>query len=166
MDVLEHVERPSKVLQEAWRVLKENGSLLSFIPVENQGIYWLSKKIFKQHFKEKSGGHIQQFTFKELDVLLESNGFSIVKKNFSYHLIGSFMDYALYTLLLHRPFAKLFWNKNKYYQQKSANDDPTLLSRTLNGILGFGNMLAFYESKLLFNTRFMATGLHVIATKI
>jgi len=165
MDVLEHVEKPSQLLQETWRVLKKNGTLIAFIPAENEGVYWLSKKIFGQHFKEKSGGHIQQFTFKELDTLLEINRFSIEKKNYSYHLFGSIMDYALYTLLLYKPFAKLFWSKNKYYQQDNANEKPTLLSRVLNGILSWGNMFAFYESKLLFNTPIMAIGLHVIAIK-
>lgn len=165
MDVLEHVEKPSKVLQEARRVLKKKGTLISFIPVENQGVYWLSKKIFRQHFKEKSGGHIQQFTIKEVDALLENNGFSVEKKNYSYHLFGSTMDYLLYTLLLYKPLAALFWSKNKYYQPENAEERPTLLSRALNGILSWGNVLAFYESKLLFNSPFLAIGLHVIAKK-
>lgn len=164
-DFLEHIPNPVMAIRETRRVLKPNGYLYAFIPVEGEpySIYGISQKLFGVHFKELTCGHIQRFTRRDLKQIVGQD-FRIIDEKYSYHLLGSAMDYALFTLLLNKQIAKVFWAENKYYQ--GAKRNRTISAHALNAILTLGNAIAFYESRLLKNTRISACGIHLTAVKL
>jgi ubiquinone/menaquinone biosynthesis C-methylase UbiE len=164
MDFLEHIHHPAEAIREAWRVLKPHGYIYGFIPAEAQpySIYRISQKIFRRHFKEATCGHIQKFTINQLEQMV-GQLFRIVDVKFSYHLFGSIMDYLLFSLLLNKSISSLFWSNNKYYHGTKMNQ--SVPSHVLNALLTLGNVIAFYESTILRNTRLFATGVHIIAIK-
>jgi len=166
MDFLEHVPNPLHAIREAWRVLKRNGHLYAFIPAEGQpySIYRISQKIFGIHFKELTCGHIQQFTLQELDKMV-GDQFRIVNRKFSYHFLGSVMDYIMFVLLLNKGIAKIFWAENRYYYQ-GGKSEQSKRGNVLNLFLTFGNAIAFYESTILQNIRWSACGVHFTAVKM
>jgi ubiquinone/menaquinone biosynthesis C-methylase UbiE len=164
-DFLEHIPNPAHAIGEAWRVLKPHGYLYAFIPAEGQpySIYRISQKLFGVHFKELTLGHIQTFTLGELEQMVGQQ-FQIVKRKFSYHFLGSLMDYLMFVLLLNKRIAKVFWAENKYYQ--GGKNDQSIGARVLNSLLTLGNGIAFYESKILQDIRWSACGLHITAVKV
>jgi ubiquinone/menaquinone biosynthesis C-methylase UbiE len=165
MDFLEHIPDPAQAIREAWRVLKRDGYLYAFIPAEGQpySIYWISQKLFGIHFKELTCGHIQKFTIEELEQMVGQR-FWIVSRKFSYHFLGTVMDYLMFTLLLNKRIAKVFWAENKYYQ--GGKREQSLGAHLLNSLLAFGNAIAFYESTILRNVRMSACGIHITAVKM
>lgn len=164
-DFLEHIPNPTLAIREARRVLKQKGYLYAFIPVEGQpySIYRISQKLFGVHFKELTCGHIQQFTLRDLEQIVGQD-FQIIDKKYSYHLLGSVMDYTMFALLLNKRIAKVFWSENKYYQ--GSKSDRSMAARALNALLTFGNAIAFYESKMLKNIPISACGIHLTAVKV
>ena len=164
-DFLEHILNPIAAIREARRVLKQEGYLYAFIPAEGQpnSIYRISQKLFGVHFKELTCGHIQQFTLRELEQIV-GHHFRIIDKKYSYHVLGSMMDYTMFALLLNKRIAEVFWAENKYYQ--GSKSDRSMAARALNVLLTLGNAIAFYESKLLKNTRMSACGIHLTAVKV
>ncbi len=165
LDYIEHVDNPDRALQELHRVVKKGGLLYGVSPTEKHGFYGISTKILGWHIKEKTAGHIQQYTVKSLLKKVEDAGFTVDKKRttFSYHLLGGAMDYALFAMLLNKRFGKLFWGKNKYW--KDAKTKQSVASRAMNGVLSLANAVAYGESTLLKRTRFTATAVHIVARK-
>jgi len=164
-DFLEHIPNPLHAIREARRVLKRNGYLYAFIPAEGQpySIYRISQKLFGIHFKELTCGHIQKFTIQELEQMLGQH-FRIVDRKFSYHFLGSLMDYLMFVLLLNKRIAKVFWAENKYYQ--GGKSKQSIGAHVLNSLLTFGNAIAFYESTILQNIQWSACGIHLTAVKM
>lgn len=76
MDVIEHLERPEKVLEEVFQALKPGGSLVLIFP--NDRMFFLSRLIFCK-FKEAfyDSGHVKKWNPKEMKGLLEKTGFKI-----------------------------------------------------------------------------------------
>lgn len=163
LDVIEHVKHPDELLREAARVLKKGGHLYGMSPCEGQGIYKVSTLITGRHIKEQTAGHIQQFTITDLLDRVRRQKLKIVQTKYSYHLLGSIMDYTMFTLLLNERFAKLFWEKNKYYRNRRTKQ--SFASKVMNGVLTFANGIAYYESDFLQDTPTFATAVHVIARK-
>jgi ubiquinone/menaquinone biosynthesis C-methylase UbiE len=163
LDVIEHVDAPDAFMHEVVRVLKKGGYLYAFSPAEGHGIYRLSRRVFGRHFKEQACGHIQQFTIDGLLTIARRQKLEVQEKHYSYHLLGSLMDYTMFTLLLNERISRMFWSANKYYQTTQTRQ--SLASKVFNALLSFGNLIAFYESSALKNTRFTATGLHFVARK-
>jgi len=163
LDVIEHVHHPDKLLREAYRVCKPGGILHGMSPCEDHGIYKLSTFLLGWHIKEKTAGHIQRYTRTGLVQRVQKAGFRITNLRYSYHLLGSIMDYTLFALLLNKTIAKLFWQKNKYYKDKQTKQ--TVISRIFNGILSVANGIAYYESTIFQNTPLFATALHITAQK-
>lgn len=84
LEVLEHVENPTKVIEESWRCLKKDGLLAVLVPSENLifKIIWF----FWERGKGKGWVHLHKFRGDSLDHLLESAGFKTEKRkllNFS-----------------------------------------------------------------------------------
>lgn len=81
-EVLEHVENPVKVIKEIRRVSKKGASLLIIVPTEN-----LLFRIIWTFWTALGPGrvwthtHIQKFTNKNLDLLLQKTGYKIIKRN-------------------------------------------------------------------------------------
>lgn len=164
-DFLEHIPNPILAIREARRVLKQKGYLYAFIPLEGQpySIYRISQRLMGVHFKELTCGHIQQFTLRELEQIVGQD-FQIIDRKYSYHLLGSVMDYTMFALLLNKQIAKVFWAENKYYQGTKRN--RSIAARVLNTLLTLGNAIAFYESNLLKNIPISACGIHLTAVKV
>jgi ubiquinone/menaquinone biosynthesis C-methylase UbiE len=165
MDFLEHIPNPQNAIREAWRLLKPHGHLHAFVPAEGQpySIYGISQKVFGIHFKELTCGHIQKFRLQDIEEMVGQQ-FRIVGKKFSYHLLGSFMDYLMFALLLNKRIANVFWAENKYY--KGDKRDQSMGAHVLNVLLTLGNRIAFYESTILQNIRVSACGIHLTAVKM
>jgi ubiquinone/menaquinone biosynthesis C-methylase UbiE len=161
LDVLEHVKDPEKVIHDCCRFLKPGGIIHAFIPCEAHSIYWLGEKIFGFHTKEKVVGHVQRFTRRKANALIETK-MTIIDIRYSFHLIGSIMDYALFSALLNKSFSERFWSVNKFYGQRKKK---SIFSGLLNAALTLGSYLAYFESLLLRRFAFTATGVHITAIK-
>jgi ubiquinone/menaquinone biosynthesis C-methylase UbiE len=160
-DYLEHVERPRQSLAEIQRVLKPGGQLHLVCPAERQSIYGWSSTIFGRHFKNETAGHIQQFSRRELEQLVEASGFRVSDRHYSYHLLGSLMDYTLFTLMLHPRVSAAYWSSNPYYATGATPPRSGLFQR----VLRLGNLVAYYESRWLGRFPWTATAVHFTATK-
>lgn len=159
-DYLEHIEKPQVSLNEMSRVLKQGGFLHFVCPAEALGIYGLSTKIFGRHFKEQTAGHIQQFTIKNLEDMTRQTKLEIVDEYFSYHLLGSIMDYTMFTMLMNKHVANRFWSDNQYYATE-RKAKKTLFNRAL----ALANAVAYYESRILRRSKMLATAAHITARK-
>ncbi len=90
-DVLEHVYKPTEVLQELARILKNNGTLFLQVPCENDWLslwYWLDKMGLKKEITKKFAGHVNFWSRQELEKLVKATGFKIEKKYYGDHLLG------------------------------------------------------------------------------
>jgi ubiquinone/menaquinone biosynthesis C-methylase UbiE len=163
LDVLEHVDHPDILMREATRTLRRGGTFHFFCPAEGRGICRISRTLLGWHIKEKTAGHIQQFTYKELEDLTRWMDLAVTQRKYSYHLLGSVMDYVMFALLLNKRIARMFWSKNKYY--RNARTEQTLPSRLMNSVLSFCNAIAYYEALWLGRVRLFGTGLHITARK-
>ena len=96
-DVLEHLEDPRKILNEAVRLLKKQGFLIITVPLDSGLSPWrvlfeigcfIRGDILGQEYFKKRCGHIQHFSVKDVASMLEDNGFSIIEKNITILNIG------------------------------------------------------------------------------
>ena len=163
LDVLEHVRDPEKALSEVTRILRKNGLFHTFIPCESHSIYWLSEKILGFHTKEQTAGHIQRFSRKTICMKI-SKTMEIKQKRYSFHLMGSIMDYGLFTALLNKRLADKFWNENKFYTKQ--NKYAKFSTKFMNKLLETASAVAYMESKILIRVPYLATGIHITAKRI
>jgi len=91
LDVIEHVFDPAGLLCEIRRVLKENGILILTTPnirfIEHLSQLLLKGKFPKtsDDFESYNGGHIQYFTFSDIDGILRQNKFiPLIEKGIAY----------------------------------------------------------------------------------
>lgn len=162
VDCLEHVPQYQKYLEEINRILKKDGIFHCFVPCEGElfSTYSFYKFILGKNLYYKTKNHSNQFKKKMLVNDFKKH-FKIKRINYSYHLLGHFMDATLFALTLNKKIAKLFWNENKYYNTKAKS----LKGKLLNKLLSFANTIAYYESTLFKNVKCSAHGLHITCMK-
>lgn len=160
-DYLEHIERPQQSLAEMVRVLKPGGFLHLVCPAERQSIYGISAWLFRRHFKESTAGHIQRFSRAGLERLITDTGLSITGRRYSYHVLGSLMDYALFALMLHPRMYATYWSGNPYYARSAGPQKKGFFQR----VLQLGNAIAYFESRALGKIAVSATAVHLTAQK-
>jgi SAM-dependent methyltransferase len=78
IDAIEHVASAAIVLSEIARVLAPSGELVVTVANRNSLHEIIGRKLGFPEFKTNYQ-HIQEFTFHEIQVLLEENGFSLEK---------------------------------------------------------------------------------------
>ena len=81
-EALEHMNNPEKVLQEINRILKKDGLLICTVPYDTNISLWkplfkvqcfIQGYIFGKEYYKKEGGHVNHFSPKSLQMLLEKN---------------------------------------------------------------------------------------------
>lgn len=102
-DVLEHVEDPKCVINEAYRVLRPGGLVHIFVPCEGE-LHTLHGLMSNHGWRAKEvyGGHIQRFRLPELIELLETSGFGSPRFRWSCHIVNQFVDIGYFTFLSFR----------------------------------------------------------------
>lgn len=101
INVLEHLEDPSKALAELKRVLKPAGLFYSMTPLEGDRFVLSSSRALS----EKYQGHLQRFSSNQILSLLKNEGFRLEKHFFCGFLLCQAVGWAYYILLdfLHLP---------------------------------------------------------------
>ena len=157
-DVLEHVPQPARMLNEAARLLKPEGRLLAFVPIEGERLsfYEAYRLLLGRDLYVKTKEHIQAFTHRALRALFAQR-FELVETRYAYHALGQFMD-ASFFAAARLPFIRDFWwRDNTYYNEAPSN--PGAASRSLNALLRLGNAAAWVESSFLSRVPVGAAGM-------
>lgn len=99
-DVLEHLERPGRVLAEVRRILRPGGLLHLFVPCEGS-LLTLHGLLAKLGWvpKREYAGHIQLFSATGLRSLLEEGGFEILTWRYGSHWMQQVIDLGYFSLL-------------------------------------------------------------------
>jgi SAM-dependent methyltransferase len=162
-DILEHVPDPAAVLARARQVLRPDGVLVSFAPLEDQrpSFYRMYRRILGDDLYVETKEHVNAFSEAGIRRLVAS-GFSICDETFAYHCAGQFMDATLFALLKFPSMRARFWSSNPYYRETQADqeEDTSWFSKVLRA----ANAIAYWESRLLHDRRTGAAGLLLTAT--
>jgi SAM-dependent methyltransferase len=160
-DVIEHVPAPEATLAEISRVLKPEGRLVAFVPIEGESLsaYELFRLLLGRDIYAVTKEHIQAFTHDGFDALL-SKHFEIVDKRYAYHALGQLMDAAFFAAARLTSVKRFWWKDNVYYHGDGATKQS---SRAMNRMLEFGNLLAWAESSVMSRSRFAAAGVLIEA---
>jgi SAM-dependent methyltransferase len=164
MDYLEHVPNPSLAVKEAMRILKVGGLMYLFVPCEGNPLspYAMFDRIFGANVK-KSKGHVQAFTHADIVDLVHYEG-RVQSIYYSYHILGSFLDFSLFLLVyLSTRVAQLYWRHNRFYHGDSTNSSSIVA--LFNATLTCLNRLAYLESSYLKQISHIACGMHLVLTK-
>ncbi len=157
-DVLEHVRDPSACIDESYRVLKKGGVLHAYVPCEGE-LFSLHGILNKAglNLKEKSAGHIQKLTKRQLIAFCESAGFAVTETAWSCHLLNQIGDIGYYLWLT------LSGKKLEQSLEGSIDTKPPFI----RGFLSFNKSLAsaiwYWESRLLW--KIPGAGLHITCRK-
>lgn len=164
VDVLEHVEHPQMVLNEIARILRPDGRLLAFIPVEGEPISWFSafRAMLGQDLYVRTKDHINSFTHAQVERML-ADRFVVDERRYLYHFFGQLMDAALCAALTIGPVRRAFWTHSPYHGESNATRPPSLAGRLVANAFRLANVAAWVESRLLRNVRVMSGGLLVAA---
>jgi 2-polyprenyl-3-methyl-5-hydroxy-6-metoxy-1,4-benzoquinol methylase len=159
IDVLEHVPDLRDTLSRIRRLLKRDGIVLLFIPVEGQPLspYSFYRMLLGSDLYLKTKDHRQSYRRKAL-VNTIATFFLIRSVTYSYHLLGSLMDATFFALHKIPAVSRWWWNSNPYYRPKV---ERSLASR----LVEIANAVCYYESYVLSKYSFGASGVHIYAVK-
>ena len=159
VDVLEHVDRPETVLGEIARILRPDGRMLAFVPIEGEPISWFSlfRAILGNDLYARTKDHINSFTHAEVERMLAVR-FVVDERRYLYHFFGQLMDAALCAALTIGPVRRAFWTHSPYHGESNATHPPSLVGRLVETTFRAANAAAWIESRLLRNVRAMSGG--------
>jgi SAM-dependent methyltransferase len=165
VDVLEHVEHPETVLSEIARILRPNGRLLAFVPMEGEPISWFRafRALLGQDLYVRTKDHINSFTHDEVERMLAGQ-FVVTERRYLYHFFGQLMDAALCAALAFAPVRRAFWTHSPYHGESNSGRRSSIAGRLVAASFRAANALAWLESRLLRNVRAMSAGVLVEAT--
>jgi SAM-dependent methyltransferase len=155
-DLLEHVPDPEEMLAECARVLAPGGVLHFFVPLEAQRgtLYHLfvdDAPVPIHRWKLDHVGHIQRYSDNHVLRMVWESGFAATDTAWSFHAAGQVHDIVDY------------WQRERV--AGGAGRVPVGAVRAIaRGVFLFTWRLAYIEDRL-YSGRFMASGLHVTATK-
>lgn len=158
VDVLEHVPDPEHLILEIVRVLKADGRLVGFVPIEGEplSLYAFYQKLLGKDLYVRTKHHINAFTHADVARLLAGR-FDMVDTSHAYHLLGHAMDATFFAAARLPQLAKFWWRDNKYYAGKQTGESLFVIA--LNRLLELGNGLAYLESRLFAKHRMGVAGL-------
>ncbi len=91
-EVLEHLDEPGLIVAEAARALKAGGTIIVTVPNDSGLSLWrvlfeancflLGDLLGDEYYRNRCG-HVQHFSQKDIEELLEKNGFAVVKRRIS-----------------------------------------------------------------------------------
>jgi 2-polyprenyl-3-methyl-5-hydroxy-6-metoxy-1,4-benzoquinol methylase len=164
IDVLEHIPNYEFYINEIMRILKKDGSLIIFSPIEGEKIsfYTLYKKLFGQNLYVETKDHINPFKRDFFISLFTLNGHTVKEKQYIYHFFGHFFDATFFLFHKFKTVKDLFWNKNLFYKNI---DRTTVTEKLFNFFLVLANLIAYYESMLLRKVSFLSAGLLIEVKK-
>jgi SAM-dependent methyltransferase len=164
VDVLEHVEHPETVLDEIARILRPDGRMLAFIPVEGEPISWFSafRAVLGQDLYVRTKDHINSFTHDDVQRMLTPR-FVVDERRYLYHFFGQLMDAALCAALTIGPVRRAFWAHSPYHGESNASRPPSFVGRLVATTFRAANTAAWAESRLLRNVRAISGGELLVA---
>lgn len=164
-DLLEHVPDYRAVIAEVRRVLKRDGKLICYIPLEGE-----AHSLFQIYFNltgvniMRPIGHVNMFRRDEVLDLL-SSWFGDLKMRYSYHLFGQISNFAFFCYLYYRGKNYEFFRDESGRYRSSGREQRDFKEAVLRKLVRICNRIAYYESSILKNIRFPAVGLHVFCRK-
>jgi SAM-dependent methyltransferase len=161
-DFLEHLVDPAAHLADARRILRPEGRLVSFTPLE--GNPWSSYRVYRRLLGDdlyvETKDHRQAFSEADLDVLLRP-GFTVWERQYVYHALGQLMDATLFALLRIPAVRSRYSDENPYYQDDTGGAEG---GGVLASLMRFANLLAYAESRALRRSRWGSAGILFWAT--
>jgi SAM-dependent methyltransferase len=159
-DVLEHVDSAEQSLDEIRRVLRPRGAFIGFVPLEGGIRPHSFFRLFKPNIYRETKDHKRYFTNREMHDLLAAR-FRILRLEYSYHLLGGFIDAAFFASFRLPGIGdkiERFWHgtNNPFYRRSVEHSRRSVLGQ----LAKVGNQVAYYESTLLRNVSISACGLH------
>jgi len=164
VDVLEHVDRPEIVLSEIARILRPDGHLVSFVPIEGEPISWFSvfRTVLGKDLYVRTKDHINSFTHDDVERMLAVR-FVVEERRYLYHFLGQLMDAALCAALTIGPVRRAFWTHSPYHGEDTATRPPSIVGRLVATAFRAANVAAWVESRLLRNVRAASAGVLFVA---
>jgi SAM-dependent methyltransferase len=160
-DVLEHVDSIEWSLDEIRRVLRPRGEFIGFVPLEGGLKLHSFFRLINPNLYRDTKDHKRSLTNREMRGLLAAR-FRILRLEYSYHLLGGSMDavfFASFKLPYIGPRIEQSWRSTDnafYHHSDQKNYRPSLLG----WLVKLGNIVAYFESKLLRGVSTGACGLH------
>ena len=159
VDVLEHVDSPERTLNEIARILRPEGRMLAFVPIEGEPVSWFAvfRAFLGKDLYVRTKGHINSFTHAEVERLLAAQ-FTVDERRYVYHFLGQLMDATLCAALTIGPVRRAFWTHSPYHGESTATRPPSIVGRVVAVSFRAANVAAWVESRLLRNVRAMSSG--------
>jgi 2-polyprenyl-3-methyl-5-hydroxy-6-metoxy-1,4-benzoquinol methylase len=164
VDVLEHVEHPESVLDEISRILRPGGRLLANVPIEGERISWYS--LFRARLGKdvyvRTKDHINAFTHDQIERMLAAR-FNVDEWRYVYHFLGQLMDAALCAALTIGPVRRAFWTHSPYHGESNVTGSRSIVGGIVDRSFRAANAAAWFESRMLRNTRTSSAGVLLVA---
>jgi SAM-dependent methyltransferase len=159
VDVLEHADHPETMLSEIARILRPDGKLLAFVPIEGEPISWFNvlRAVFREDLYVHTKGHINSFTHDEVERMLATR-FVVNERRYLYHFLGQLMDAALWAALTIGPLRLAFWTYSPYHGETTAARPRSVVGRLMATTLRAANVAAWLESRVLRKVRATSAG--------
>ena len=156
-DVLEHVLDPPTMLKATRSVMRSEGTVISFTPLEGQAFsfYRFYRRLFGDDLYAVTKEHFHAFSDASLRALLETD-FVLNDVQYAYHFFGHLMDATLFALTKVPLVGRRFWDSNPYYRDRSAASAER--GSVFASLLRAANHVAYAESKWLQHRQLGAAG--------
>jgi SAM-dependent methyltransferase len=147
------------MLSEIARVLRPDGRMLAFVPIEGEPISWFSvfRAVLGKDLYVRTKGHINSFTHDEVERMLGVS-FVVDERNYLYHFLGQLMDAALWAATTIGPLRCAFWTHSPYHGESTAARPRSVFGRLVAVSFRTANAVAWVESRLMRNVRAMSAG--------
>ena len=89
--VLEHLENPVKIIRNARRLIKNKGYIIVGLPIEKN----LIRTVLRDDYFKNHEGHIYEFSTRNIQEILNLNGFSMEKIYFEIHMMRGRLSFFL-----------------------------------------------------------------------